>query len=227
MGARVYLPTIGRFTSTDPVQGGNANAYVYVLDPVNGNDYSGRCFSLQGGSCNAASYLQPALTAAVLQPARTVTYYQAAKTFDRIQSSTAPRLTAVAAVTVPPRDNSRAMGVATVKKIDVTQLKNAPPITTPYYASSGSEHFSLLSAIGSAIDYYKAGSAAGTILGCGLGGAVTFETGGWGCLLAGPVLGQITGFAFGVWGFIEGGYGYPDAEKFSGMPDVPNPLTGE
>jgi len=114
MGARVYLPTIGRFTSTDPVQGGNANAYVYVLDPVNGNDYSGRCFSLQGGSCNAASYLQPALTAAVLQPARTVTYYQAAKTFDRIQSSTAPRLTAVAAVTVPPRDNSRAMGVATV-----------------------------------------------------------------------------------------------------------------
>lgn len=41
MGARVYLPTIGRFTSIDPVLGGNANNYVYSLDPVNGQDYTG------------------------------------------------------------------------------------------------------------------------------------------------------------------------------------------
>jgi hypothetical protein len=32
MGARVYLPTLGRFTSVDPVHGGNAN--VYLQDPV-------------------------------------------------------------------------------------------------------------------------------------------------------------------------------------------------
>lgn len=42
MGARVYFPTLGRFASVDPIQGGNANAYVYVLDPINGSDYTGQ-----------------------------------------------------------------------------------------------------------------------------------------------------------------------------------------
>ena len=41
MGARVYLPTLGRFTSRDSVPGGTANNYVYALDPINDSDYSG------------------------------------------------------------------------------------------------------------------------------------------------------------------------------------------
>ncbi len=42
MGARSYVPGIGRFTSVDPVVGGSANAYEYALgDPVNGFDLDG------------------------------------------------------------------------------------------------------------------------------------------------------------------------------------------
>lgn len=41
LGARVYNPVTGLFTSLDPVRGGNANQYMYPADPVNSSDVSG------------------------------------------------------------------------------------------------------------------------------------------------------------------------------------------
>jgi|GEM_PF-1359647 len=41
MGARVYIPGLGRFISVDPTQGGTDNNYVYASDPVNDFDLDG------------------------------------------------------------------------------------------------------------------------------------------------------------------------------------------
>ncbi|NTW61693.1 hypothetical protein HGB24_03350 [Candidatus Saccharibacteria bacterium] len=42
MGSRVYIPSLGRFLSVDPVEGGSPNNYAYTQDPVNQSDYSGQ-----------------------------------------------------------------------------------------------------------------------------------------------------------------------------------------
>lgn len=46
MGARVYIPTLGRFLSVDPIEEGTDNNYVYANDPVNQFDLDGRAIPL-------------------------------------------------------------------------------------------------------------------------------------------------------------------------------------
>ncbi len=44
MGARSYIPQLGRFLTPDPIQGGSANAYDYAnQDPINSFDLGGTC----------------------------------------------------------------------------------------------------------------------------------------------------------------------------------------
>ena len=54
MGVRLYNPGTGRFLSADPICGGNANAYTFPLNPVDGYDLGGMQYDSGGFNPSSA-----------------------------------------------------------------------------------------------------------------------------------------------------------------------------
>jgi RHS repeat-associated protein len=133
MGARVYLPSLGRFTSADSIPGGTPNAYSYTLDPINSNDYSGNaCYSW---GCTLSGFMPRPVTVYQLQPAATAKQLQPTRGTNFFQNTAGPivggrlRLAPARALAKPAAKNdSGRLPVATVRGMPITGLTNAPMV---------------------------------------------------------------------------------------------------
>ncbi|HEU4966042.1 MAG TPA: RHS repeat-associated core domain-containing protein [Candidatus Saccharimonadales bacterium] len=195
MGTRIYLPTLGLFTSMDPVPGGNANAYVYALDPINFSDLSGDCI-LQ---CTAdISYFQPAAGTGAVQSAggtpavpsvstnRIATVYAAV-----IVTQSVPSVTRVRTATVVSPGGALASPTVSAGWFAQRAAEARP------HATASAESFNYSDAASTAVDWYFGGMLAGGIIGCMFGGAAGALAGA-----AAAGIGAIPGAAVGC---VEGG----------------------
>ncbi|MDO4684501.1 MAG: RHS repeat-associated core domain-containing protein [Candidatus Saccharibacteria bacterium] len=67
MGARVYLPILGRFLQVDPVEGGTDNNYAYANDPVNEFDLDGQAIPILFLLSNVARMAAPHIARAAVK----------------------------------------------------------------------------------------------------------------------------------------------------------------
>ncbi len=69
MGARSYVPQIGRFLQDDPIPGGSANAYTYTYgDPINTTDPTG-AYTYAGPSASRIANMEGRAAAAAAEQA--------------------------------------------------------------------------------------------------------------------------------------------------------------
>ncbi len=79
MGARVYNPTTGTFSTVDPVRGGNANPYTYPTNPINRFDLDGRKLKHErGGKSSAKKPTKKQIRKAKAKIRKTKSRYRAA-----------------------------------------------------------------------------------------------------------------------------------------------------
>lgn len=160
MGERVYLPTLARFTTVDPIPGGNANAYVYALDPINFSDLNGM-FSCMLQCTADASYFQPTTTVAVIQ---------------------SPTAIPTVRITLPAASPAKSLQVTTQAKLllapSLKVLNNGPANPPAQTSPLGNERISIIGqakAIGGAAVGGCIGSAS---LMLAVAGSATLITGG-------------------------------------------------
>lgn len=205
MGARVYIPTIGRFLSEDPDPGSLPNLYTYPLDPINSSDLSGE--SLFGSIASVISN-------AVKVVAKTIAHVVAVVASSVVDFIKSTQTTSRATAPAVPATSSRASSapVSSTKPVvtSITTIARTSSTSTavnPLTIQKGPGNTNNSSSVtggGDSLNYSANGFLQSAASGCAFGGAMLGSIGAMGAMFT-DGLSAIAGVADGCEGGAEGG----------------------